>query len=299
MQVGELVKLAGLLATHGAALIRCPARLCNRSLHNYWTVSRTRLEHWSSSIKRYTKRSERRAVPPRADNEDWLRMRVELEEIIASELLTRVWMGIACGIDERRKIADLEPPVRSVMLGHLEARHRALSLTVDPRTMERGEAEWLHRLQRRAERWNDLLIGRLLSLDVGDISRAASHPRRAIEFAEDLRRDQEPWGAEMAWSLLFSSLQGAFAPCLDTSSRYSEINGRIAVSILACFPSDMFDSVGAVKSLWQVRLENVSSDAQGLLRELTQPEEQQSSGSGWDLRDNRAGRYSSEGQYRF
>ncbi|MBI86414.1 MAG: hypothetical protein CMJ81_24715 [Planctomycetaceae bacterium] len=272
MRAPEQIELAGLLATHGATLIRCQARLSNQSLNSYWTGSRFRLERWSEAIHNYQQLRENRLVPPEADDEEWLQMRVQLEEIIVSEVLTRVWLGITRGIDCQRKTVELEPPARSVMLGHMEARQRALGLLVDPRIVDSGEAEWLHRLQQRSERWNDLLIGRLVAQNLGDLSQAASYPDRALEFAEDLRRDHQLVGDEMAWSLLITSMQTVFAPCLDIPSPNTELNKMIAVSILACFPPDMFDSIGLAKSLWQVRLDNITSDAQGLLHEFMELE---------------------------
>ena len=299
MQAREQIELAGLLATHGATLIRCQARLSNQSLNSYWTGSRFRLERWSEAIHDYQQLRENCLVPPDADDEEWLQMRVQLEEIIASELLTRVWLGITRGIDYQRKMVELEPPARSVMLGHMEVRQRALSLLVNSRTIDSGEAEWLHRLQQRSERWSDLLIGRLVALNLGDLSQAASHPERAIEFAEDLRRDHHLVGDEMAWSLLITSMQTVFAPCLDIPSPNAELNKMIAVSILACFPPEMFDSIGVAKSLWQVRLDNLTADAQGLLHEFMELESSLPSSSAWDSRAGQREGYLDNGNRRF
>ncbi len=46
------------------------------------------------------------------------------------------------------------------------------------------------------------------------------------------------------------------------------MNARIAAGVLACFPAEMFDGRGLVRSLWLVRLVNYSADAQGLVEEL-------------------------------
>ena len=284
MRAREQIELAGLLATHGATLIRCQARLSNQSLNSYWTGSRFRLERWSEAIHDYQQLRRNHLVPPDADDEEWLQMRVQLEEIIASEVLARVWLGITRGIDYQRKTVELEPPAKSVMLGHMEARQRVLGLLVDPRIIDSGEAEWLHRLQQRSERWNDLLIGRLVAQNVGDLSQAASHPERAMEFAEDLRRDDHLVGDEMAWSLLITSMKTVFAPCLDIPSPNTELNQMIAISILACFPPEMFDSIGVAKSLWQVRLDNITTDAQVLLQEFMELESSLPPSSTWDSR---------------
>ena len=295
MRAREQIELAGLLATHGATLIRCQDRLSNQSLNSYWTGSRFRLERWSKAIHDYQQLRGNCLVPPDADDEEWLRMRVQLEEIIASEVLTRVWLGITRGIDYQRKTVELEPPAKSVMLGHMEARQRVLGLLVDPRIIDSGEAEWLHRLQQRSERWTDLLIGRLVAQNVSDLSQAANHPERAIEFAEDLRRDDRLVGDEMAWSLLIASMKTVFAPCLDIPSPNTELNQMIAVSILACFPPEMFDSIGVAKSLWQVRLDNITTDAQVLLQEFMELESSLRPSSRWDSRTGQKEDYLDKG----
>ena len=64
----------------------------------------------------------------------------------------------------------------------------------------------------------------------------------------------------------------------------------IAVSILASFPPEMFDSIGLVKSLWQVRLANVTTDVEGLLEEILRVKEPQVPQWRWEERGGQLGR---------
>ena len=270
MQAADLVELAAMLATHGPSLIRCPARPSDRSIEQYWTSSRCRMDRWSRSLNRYTKLTERRLRAPRAEDLIWLRMRCELEEIFTSEVLTRVWSAVSHGYDQLHQCDHLEPTAHSVLIGHLEARQRALRLLVDPMAMKETEAEQLNRLRRRTERWIDLLIGRLMAQDVVDMSRAACDPVRSSDFAEDLRRDQQLASHELAWPIIANSLRATFGPDPSVRTPNADLNKQIATSILACFPPDTFESVGLAASLWQVRLSNKTDDVEGLLKQIIQ-----------------------------
>ena len=59
---------------------------------------------------------------------------------------------------------------------------------------------------------------------------------------------------------------------LSPESPNAELNARIAASILACFPAELFDSTGLLRSLWLMRLTNVAEDTQGMIDELFKSE---------------------------
>ena len=122
------------------------------------------------------------------------------------------------------------------------------------------------RLRRRAERWTDLLVGHLAGMH--DVSEFAFDPRRASDFAEDWRYRCGLQGSRHAWPLVLASLRAAFQPVLSPESPNAELNARIAASILACFPAELFDSTGLLRSLWLMRLTNIAEDTQGMIEEL-------------------------------
>ena len=165
---------------------------------------------------------------------------------------------------------EAEPIARSVLIGHLEARHRVLMLLVGGLGIDVEAAVRLNQLRRRVERWTDLLIGYLAGHD--DVSEFAIEPERARDFAEDLRSQSQCPGGRQAWPLVVSSLRAAFRRGLEPLSPNADLNARIAASILCCFPADLFDSTGQFRSLWLVRLGNAASDAQGMIEELLSPE---------------------------
>jgi hypothetical protein len=262
MHVRRLIDLAGLLASYGPSLVCCDERLSESSIEQYWTTSKVRLDRWGWNLKTVAQRPEPDAEQRRRQ---WPTTRGILEEILASEILTRVWTAILCAYDRQRGTADAEPVVRSVMIGHMEARHRVLTLMVRGTSIEAGAAIQLNHLRRRAEHWTDLLIGHLA--ERYDVAEFAVDPDRAREFANDLR-GRGFSDRRQAWSLITASLQSAFQIGLSSVSPNPDLNLRIATSILSTFPSDVFDSTGLFRSPWLMRLGNTADDTHGMIQEL-------------------------------
>ena len=199
-----------------------------------------------------------------------------IEEILTSEVLTRIWTAVLCAHDQRRGTSDSEPIARSVLLGHLEARHRVLKLIVHGPWLAVEDAIRVNRLRRRAERWTDLLIARLL--ETHDVSDLASDPERARQLADEFEHEHN-----LAWPLIMASLRATLRRQLRSESPNADLNARIASSILACFPAEMFDSTGLFPSAWLLRLLNTTDDTQGLIRELFATEEMPNTMSGQAL----------------
>jgi hypothetical protein len=267
MHARELVELAAIVSVHGSVLVRDTQRLSNSGVQQYWTESKCRLDRWAHSLKTFAADA---AAGGDARRSQWPHVRGVLEEILTSEILTRVWTAVLCASDRRHGTLEAEPIARSVLVGHLEARHRVLMLLVGGLGIDVEAAVRLNQLRRRVERWTDLLIGYLAGHD--DVSEFAIEPERARDFAQDLRSQSQCPGGRQAWPLVVSSLRAAFRRGLEPLSANPDLNARIAASILCCFPADLFDSTGQFRSLWLLRLSNAASDAQGMIEELLSPE---------------------------
>jgi hypothetical protein len=257
MHTCDLIDLAALVATHGRAFIEGAGRLSSTSLEQYWTASKCRLDRWSRALK---------ALSTNESVGRFSTAQAVIEEILLSEILTRVWSGVLSAHDKRRDGLDGEPIARSVYLGHLEARHRALALLVNRPAVGANTIDELNRLRRRAERWIDLLIGVVFDGDA--VNDFAIDPDRAREFAADFRDRRNGANEQQAWQLTLASLRAAFLKSRERESPNAESNGQIAAAIVACFPPDLFDATGVLRSLWVVRLTNTTNDAQGMLDEL-------------------------------
>jgi hypothetical protein len=357
MQARELIELAGLVSAHGPLLIEGRRPVTAEQVESYWVASKTRFDCWARSLKAFADggRASNSTWPEGAGGGGhpgpvsfsaphgrpaWQHLRGVLEEILLSEVLTRVWTAVLCACDRRHGADDAGPAARSVLLGHMEARHRGLRLVIQAGegrgpagaggTEDRSSMpEWssgrqrrgaiddaqngpaplsaalpleaavkLNGLRRRAERWTDVLVGHLAAAEkatggppgrrpsAGDRERRwplhqalsfsvlefAADPGRASDFAEDLRCRGAPERRRFAWPLLLASLRGAFQRGIEGPSPNAELNARIAASIVACFPAELFDGTGLFHRVWMLRLMNVADDAQGMIDQLLSPQ---------------------------
>lgn len=267
MTLVELVELAAILAEQAPLIIRCERQIAPNPLREYWSTAKCRQERWSRSLKRLHNLDPPTAGPPIGDTPTCgqKNIRPMLEEILVTEVLTRVFAALLAAHDRRRQTADAEPIGRSVLAGHLEARHRALSLLVYGPGVTAHDAVALNRLRRQAERWNDLLIGKLLLFD--DVAEFAIDAEVAREFADDFRGDSSCQATGMAGSLVAASLRAGFRAALG-ERRTGNDNDQIAAAVLGCLGPDVFDSLGLPQSLWSIRLQQAADSAQGMIDEL-------------------------------
>jgi hypothetical protein len=268
MHARELVELAAILSAQGPVLIRSTHKLSAHGIQQYWTASKCRLDRWARALKSITVESA--ALDATARKAQWPQVRGLLEEILTGEVLTRVWTAVLCLADQQGDAHDAETIARSIMIGHLEARHRVLMLLVRGPAIDAEGAVKLNHLRRRVERWIDVLVGHLASY--GDVSQFAIDVDRAREFSQDLRYQTSQPGGRQAWPLLSASLRAGFQQGLEPVSPNEDLNAAIASAILSCFPGDLFDSTGLFRSLWLTRLTNVTKDVQGMIESLLGPE---------------------------
>jgi hypothetical protein len=260
MHAQDLVELAAIVAAHGELLVESrESRLTDKSLENYWSASKCRLDRWGSKLKELqTRKSQDKAAPQRA--------LVLIEEIFASEALTRVWTAAATAYDQQRDSSDATAIVTSVLNGQSEARHRALRLLADAPVVSREDAMRLTRLHRRVGRWIDLLVAYLQRHH--EVSRFAIQQERCRDFAADLLRQSDQRGGRHTWRLTFSSLRQTLCRELLPHSPNADLNFKIGASILSCFDTNAFESVGALRSLWLIRLLDTSTHCEAMVRDL-------------------------------
>jgi len=273
MHARELVEVAGLAASQGPALILGPGRLPQRGIEDYWSSSKCRLGRWARSLKLYRKaldgdadRNRNGPEKERVSQAAWRATQPVLEEIFTGDILSRLWTTVLCAHDQRRGACDAGPIARSVMLGHLEARQRALALSSDRRYIGAEAAAQLRRVRRSSERWSDYLLGALA--DVSDISEFAFDAERARDFSERLRDRPVAPGQTPAWTLALGSLRAGFAKALCPYSPNGDVNARIAASVLCCFSAEQFESTVLFRSLWLVRLDNTARDVESMVDDL-------------------------------
>ncbi|HLA85803.1 MAG TPA: hypothetical protein VJL29_13515 [Thermoguttaceae bacterium] len=265
MNASELLDLAAIVSAQGPVLVEGPGSLSTSGLEQYWTASQCRFDRWSKTFKEFGARADRAGDSSGPEDASPVFL-ATLEEVLAGEVLTRVFGAVVTAYDARRKSDQAEPIARSIMIGHLEARNRVLRFLVGGQGIDAEEAFRLNRLRRRTERWSDMLVGYLH--DLIDVDQFAVDPQRALDFAEDLSYRRRLPGGRQVWPLLQASLRATFGSGLSAASPNAELNERIASAVLSCFRSELFDSTGTLHSLWVTRLCNGADDVDGMIEDL-------------------------------
>lgn len=262
MHSRELVELAALVAIHAPAMVRESRGVPQASIEQYWVASKCRIDRWLRLLRRLADAGAELPVPAALA---WPRVRPVLEEILVSELLTRVWTAASAAFDSQRGDQDLEPIARNIFSAHLDARRRLLQLICDGRAIARPHADRLNRLRRRLERWNDMLLSHLSPLVA--IDEFAFDPERARDFADDLRRDMAADQGALTCQLMSASLRNSLASDLADRTPNADLNRRLGSAVLGCFQPNE-DPPGLARSFWLDRIARTTNDAQGLIDEL-------------------------------
>ena len=258
MHVHQLAELAGLAATQAPTLLKGRLTVGDSAAQEYWTASRCRLDRWSGAIKKNVSQLNRGPSP--ASSRELYAL---CEEVLASEILTRVWAVVAKLHDEAHNVEKYSSVAANIYHGHLEARHKVLHLIANGPGLEVEDAIKLNRLRRRCERWTDMLVGYLSSL--GDVEDYVFDAERARDFAEDLSYGRRASGGPAAWALLSASLKSIFGNDVTVESPCADLNRQIASSIIACYPPETFDGQGVAKDQWLSRLTRTTDDTQNMI----------------------------------
>jgi hypothetical protein len=263
MHSRELAELAALVAIHAPVLIEGRGGIPPECNQEYWVGSKCRLDRWGRLLRKIQAAAGQ--LPPEPTLA-WPRVRPVLEEILTSEILTRIWTAISVAYDALSGTDELTPVAMNVFTGHLDARARVLALISDGRAIALPEGVQLNHLRRRCERWTDMLLGHF-SRHV-DISDFAFELDRAHDFADDV--DQESAHVEQRFTcrLVLTSLRAAFAYGLADQPANADLNRRIGSAAINAFRETIAESTGLVKSLWLDRLSQTASDTQAMIDEL-------------------------------
>jgi hypothetical protein len=265
MHARETAELAAWVAVHSPALVRGAGRAPYSACEQYWSASKCRLERWRRLLGQLVEAANQ---PLRPAPFAWPRIRPVLEEILTSELLTRIWTAASTAYDAARQDQDLEPIARNIYSGHLDIRRRLLGLMTDGRTLSGREVEALDQLRRRVERWGDMLLAHLA--DEVPIEEFAFDAERACDFAVDLDRRAAHDERDFTTQLMFASLRASFSTGLSDRSPNSDLSRKIGSAVLACFRDELAISSGLSPALWLERICRTASDTEDWIDELMQ-----------------------------
>lgn len=257
MHASQLIEVGALIALRGTHFIRNqdPDRE-NRS-DSYWTASKCRLDRWARTLKMFTDDLD----DTERSHDPWPAIEIVVAEILLSELLTRVWTAVATYHDREAQTTCLEPVAKSVWIGHLEARNRALTLILRAKEAGHPVAERMNLLRRRVERWTDLVLGQLqLQYDVTEFS---FDPARLREFTDDLIELKDIRCEEQEY--FAASIRSTFSEVEMRFSANPDLNEQVVAGVLAHFPADHIDAIGGLESLWLTRLDQKTAETQVMI----------------------------------
>ena len=271
MHARQLAEIGGWLATSAETFIHGEDVQPARNVSTYWSGSKCRLQRWHAALKVFANDLDN----PSEMHDPWPAIRVVAEEILLSDVLTRIWSALLTEHDRVRRCNELHSIAHSIYIGHMEARNRTLRLLLQDDDASQKAIGEIDRVRRQLERWTDLLLSYVPATTY--VARFGYDRSRIYDFANDrplvgsrLRRQQS------------HVMLASFAACLRTETgRFPanpDLNRRIASGVLSCFPSNRFDSSGLPKSMWLLKMEQIHQDTQVMLDDLIDEDNEQPSG---------------------
>src|SRR5262245_30365846 len=229
MNSRDLIDLAVFVATYGPTLIRRRWKLPPQSLAEYWSVLQCRLDQWQQLLQRLA------TSPGSGKGSDAQTKRGLCEEILAAEMLTRVWCCVLTAADAGMGACEAKPVAAGVMAGQIDATRSLLKVIASAASGARkASTPKIDRLRELIEHWTDMLLGALGA--TCDISGFAHDEKRAQQFARDFGLAEI---RPLEWSLMIQSMRRALYPRLQAATDNAELNGRLLDAVLAGFPDDL------------------------------------------------------------
>lgn len=237
----ELARIATLISAQGPAIAIARPKISSGAMTGYWVAARQRTELWNHGLGRLNELQE--FGRPMMIDQWWEDHTAMVEEILISEILTRVMAATGATLDADVAESDVEPVTESVFVSHLESRNRVLRILLFGRGRSVDEAQRLNRLRRCVERWTDYLLGPLIQIRPEAVAYAID-PVRATTFAGESAWEQgEGFGDTIAW-LTTSTIAMSLSSLCERRPALPQANRQVGDAVLACLRPELFDSLG-------------------------------------------------------
>ena len=229
--IRDLASISGLFAANAPSLISRAHAPPSPRLLEYSQLTRDLLREWWRCLD-----SPREQTAPLASL---------AEEVLATELTSRIVAGVFAVCDARAGRRTAGPFARAALLDLMQAKHWVLGRIVrGPQPL--GAYLRINQLRRKTERWCDCLLGSLPD----------SHA--AVSFAidagrmRDFTRKTTAASSQAGQYLTLVSLRLAMPTSTVQDPRRCEIYRALMGSLLAFWPSDAFDTHGMLRGpMWQ------------------------------------------------
>ncbi|MDV6033317.1 MAG: hypothetical protein F9B45_25170 [Phycisphaera sp. RhM] len=258
MHCVTLADLAATLSQHGPSLLELRPRVPSATIMRYWTASRSRHELWHRVMSRYRDAKNAGNYGRLADW--WSEHRVVLEEILVSELLTRVVAAIGAetaatdGAENHESHESLAAVTHGIYLGQIEASNRVAQIILESCGARVEDTVRLNRLRYGVERWTDWLIGRV-SVHRDRSFQYSIDAERSKTFYDEVREGASCTHRDTTTWLMNAAMREMLVRRTSEKSALAHANHEVASSALALFRPELFDDYGVPKSVWLHRLQ--------------------------------------------
>ena len=240
MHASRLVELAAVIASQHRLLCQQQVDADFWAADQFWVLSRARINEWARSLRNCEtiKLHENDFDPV----EFWAETKPVIEEVLLSEICTRLWCASLSTIEEQRHPGELDPIARSVFIASLEARRRALRLILFAKGLPNVATSTVNELRLNCQLWTDYLLADLSSLSITkqfcfDRTRLQEDHHVRLQqrclIASDTRRDAR------LMAMRYSLASRPWSPTVC-----GELNSEIGAVILSCLPISAFDGSG-------------------------------------------------------
>ena len=247
-----LADIAAILSEHGPSIIYRGEKVPPDAMTRYWTISQNRFDLWNRALARY--RDAEMSGDFKQLRTWWSDHSGVLEEILVSQMLTRVFAALTACIDAKQPEQELSPVAHSIFLAHLEATNRAQHLMLHGRGISVQDAVKLNRLRQGVERWNDAMLGRMCNQS-SEVTRYAIDATRAKTYAEENRTYGHGKTRRTVSWLMNASMRDMLTRRTSKRPALPQANRAVAGSVVLLLRPDLFDSVGVLRSLYVNRIE--------------------------------------------
>ncbi|MCA9133292.1 MAG: hypothetical protein KDA45_09060, partial [Planctomycetales bacterium] len=256
MHALDLVDLANTFSRLAATQLSLGSPASRLAAQDYWLLSRYRHENWMEHLARHRDAIDRVGTSFRRQR--WHAVLPVLQEILLSEVLTRIVAYYAGVLELRRIDVEFASLARSTLVAHIEARNRCLHLIVFGPGLPVEHAVQLNRLRRCMEQVTDRTLAVMPPLE------------NSSEFCfepQAVARSQQQF-ASVGWSTTWITLHllaltesywKSTQSMVDWRVANARLNYRLSQTVLRFLSAEAFDSLGVPYSARMGRLAAESS----------------------------------------
>ena len=228
MNTHDTAELAAHLALYSSQLVRQPTLVTDVALAEYWEASREQQSSWWRAVSLW--HSQLTSLEQAA--ETFPQVRPVVEEMLVSELLTRVWSAIADVHDHAFGAQAYQPIARNILIAHVDLRNRIWALLTADLALPAEVVEQMVKMRKRVERWTDLLLAHLPHPDV--VATWAIDAGRMSDFRDDLVDERQALPGSTSADLMIGSLLASLGDVVQEGAAElagSELTIRISAAL--------------------------------------------------------------------